>query len=59
MKKPENLSLEDAIKFLQHELERMKKQPRGDLDMDPDTAFEKGYEICIADLIASTRKRGK
>lgn len=59
-RKVKNLTLDEAIKFLQNSLEEMRKEPRGELkDIDADTAFEKGYEICLNELIMLTRKESK
>jgi len=46
-----NLSLEEAMKEMEGQLANMREHPRGELEgMDPDTAFEKGYEIALFDL---------
>lgn len=45
-----NLTPEDAIVELKTQLATMRTHNRGELDgMDPDTAFEKGYEMAIFD----------
>lgn len=58
--KPKELSVEDAIKFMQDTLRRMEEAPRGELTgIDADTAFEMGYKVALADLEACTRKVDK
>ena len=46
-----NLTIPQAIARMQEELESMRTHPRGELgDVDPDTAFEQGYEVALFDL---------
>lgn len=53
-----NLTAPEAIERMESELEKMRAQPRGELhDMDPDTAFEKGYEVALFDLRSLTGPR--
>lgn len=52
MAKPKyDLSLPEAVTEMEEQLANMRTHPRGELsDLDPDTAFEKGYEVAIFDL---------
>lgn len=46
-----NLSTDEAIVELEVQHKKMKAEPRGELpNVDPDTAFELGYEVAIFDL---------
>ncbi len=46
-----DLSSEEALTEMDAQLEQMKSHPRGELsELDPDTAFEKGYEVAIFDF---------
>ena len=52
MVKPKyDLSLPEAITEMEAQLANMRTHPRGELgDVDPDTAFEQGYEVALFDL---------
>lgn len=46
-----DLTSEEALIEMDAQLEKMCASPRGELDdLDPDTAFEKGYEAAIFDF---------
>lgn len=46
-----DLSLPEAIEEMEGQLANMRTHPRGELgELDPDTAFEKGYEVALFDL---------
>lgn len=50
-----NLTLSQAIDRLAADLAEMVKQPRGELgEMDPDTAFEAGFNVCLQSLRSYT-----
>lgn len=52
MAKPKyDLTIPEAVTEMEAQLANMRTHPRGELsDLDPDTAFEKGYEVAIFDL---------
>lgn len=53
--KTHNLTIKEAISFLEKTLKKMENDPRGELtEIDSDTAFELGYKVAIADLKACT-----
>lgn len=46
-----NLSPEEALTEMDGQLANMRTHPRGELkELDPDTAFEKGYEVALFDF---------